>query len=100
MGYMTEAQRHDYVTELNRKQRAANEKRAAQREEIAKKLVMVVTDSIVNDIVRPGPVPEERECYDMAHEVREHRPVLLELALAVLNAEHVAKLPPEVGENP
>ena len=97
MGYMTDAQRRDYVRQLNREQREADARIALQREDIAKKLVMVLTDSIVNDIVRPGPMPEERECYDMAHEVREHRPSLIELALAVLNAEHVFKHVP--GEN-
>ena len=88
---MTEANRREYIRENNRRLREENAKRSAEREEIAKKLVTVLTDSIVNDIVRPGPVPEERECYDMAHEVREHRPTLVELALAVLNAEHVVK---------
>jgi hypothetical protein len=31
---------------------------------------MTIVDKIINDIVRPGPIPEERECYEMAGEIR------------------------------
>lgn len=58
---------------------------AAARERLARKVVMAMTDTIINDIVRPGPIAEERECYDMAQEVRDHCPVLLQLVLAILN---------------
>lgn len=53
----------------------AEQKRAAEaveleRKTMASKIVMAVVDKIVNEIIRPGPKPEERECYEMAGELR------------------------------
>lgn len=56
----------------------------AQRMALADKIVMVLVDEVANAIVRPGPKPEERECYVMAQELRDHSPRLRELVVAVL----------------
>lgn len=43
----------------------------AARMALADKIVMAVIDKIAADIIRPGPKPEERECYVMAQELRD-----------------------------
>jgi hypothetical protein len=62
----------------------ASAKLQAQRMALADKIVMVLVDEVANAIVRPGPKPEERECYVMAQELRDHSPRLRELVVAVL----------------
>ena len=56
----------------------------AERMALADKIVMVLVDEIANAIVRPGPKPEERECYVMAQELRDHGPTLRDLVVKVL----------------
>lgn len=56
-----------------------------ERRKLAAKIVMAVVDKIVADIVRPGPVPEERECYEMAGEVRAIIPDLEKLAKKIID---------------
>lgn len=41
-----------------------------KRNKLAGKITTVIIDRIVNEIIRPGPKPEERECYEMANELR------------------------------
>lgn len=48
---------------------------------------MAVVDKVVADIIRPGPSPEERECYEMAGEVRAIVPDLEELVTRIFNTE-------------
>lgn len=57
------------------------------RRKFAAKIVMAVVDKIVTDIVRPGPVPEERECYEMAGEVRALVPDLEALVAKIIENE-------------
>jgi hypothetical protein len=57
------------------------------RRKVAAKIVMAVVDKVVRDIIRPGPHPEERECYEMAGEVRALVPDLEALVKQVLDAE-------------
>jgi hypothetical protein len=57
------------------------------RRRVAAKIVMAVVDKVVRDIIRPGPHPEERECYEMAGEVRALVPELEALVKRVLDAE-------------
>lgn len=64
--------------------RRANAKRMA----LADKIVMAVVDRIAADIIRPGPKPEERECYVMAQELRDHTAHLSELVSAILKIEN------------
>ena len=58
------------------KAKAKAEQVAAGRNEMAMKIVMAVVDRVVNEIIRPGPKPEERECYVMAGELRSLTPEL------------------------
>jgi hypothetical protein len=48
---------------------------------------MVIIDRVVADIIRPGPVAEERECYDMAKEMRDAAPRISEIVAGVLKVE-------------
>lgn len=57
----------------------------ANRMELAAKIVMAAIDKIVNEVVRPGPKPEERECYEMAGEMRALVPDLEALAKAIID---------------
>jgi hypothetical protein len=56
----------------------------AARMTLANKIVQAVVDRISADIIRPGPKPEERECYVMAQELRDHTEHLVELVKAIL----------------
>jgi hypothetical protein len=73
----------------NRKIQESSAREAARietaRRELAAKIVMAVVDKIVNEIVRPGPKPEERECYEMAGELRASSAELEELAKQIID---------------
>ncbi len=58
---------------------------AKHRHELAAKIVMAVVDKIVAEIIRPGPKPEERECYAVAGELRELTPELERLAKSIID---------------
>lgn len=60
----------------------------AKRLAVADKIVMALTDRICNDLIRPGPKPEERECYVMAQELRDMRDSLTRLVKKVLDVEN------------
>ena len=64
-----------------------NERVNAKRMALADKIVMAVVDKIAADIIRPGPKPEERECYVMAKELREHSQPLAILVSEILKIE-------------
>lgn len=55
------------------------------RRKLAAKIIMAVVDKIVLEIVRPGPKPEERECYEMAGELRASIPEFEELAKKIID---------------
>ena len=59
----------------------------AQRMALADKIVMAIVDRIAADIIRPGPKPEERECYVMAKELRDHSDELQKLVADILKVE-------------
>ena len=59
----------------------------AKRMSLANKIVMAVVDKIAADIIRPGPKPEERECYVMAQELRDSNPELTALVSAILKVD-------------
>jgi hypothetical protein len=65
------------------KEQAVVRKRMA----LADKITMVIIDRVVADIIRPGPVAEERECYDMAKELRDAAPRIAEIVAGVLKVE-------------
>ena len=58
-----------------------------RRMTLAKKIVLAVIDKISGDIIRPGPKPEERECYVMAEELREHSGELNKLVAEIIKIE-------------
>lgn len=69
------------------KKRIAEEKtvRKSEIERMAMKLATIAVDNIVADIIRPGPKPEERECYDVANEIRDHKEkIISEMAKAII----------------
>lgn len=74
------------LAEIQWREEAAVEE-AAERMELADKIVMAVVDRIAADIIRPGPKPEERECYVMAQELRDHTEHLRDLVVAILKIE-------------
>lgn len=80
-------ERREYET--NNRQRADQAEASAEkkRREFAAKIVMAVVDKIVADIIRPGPAPEERECYEMAGEVRAIVPDLETLVTKIIEIE-------------
>jgi hypothetical protein len=55
-----------------------------KRMKLADKITMVLVDRINQVVVRPGPDPEERECYDMAQEIRDISPDLAALVEKIL----------------
>lgn len=82
-------QSDEYVKKLA-EQRAEENARLAKavqdaRKKLAKKIVMKVVDDIVADIIRPGPIAEERECYDMAAELRDLAPNLEIIVTEIIN---------------
>jgi hypothetical protein len=60
------------------------ERKNEERMKLADKIAMVLVDRINQVVVRPGPDPEERECYDMAKEIRDLSPELAVLVAKVL----------------
>jgi hypothetical protein len=54
------------------------------RKKLADRIVNVCIDATVNQIIRPGPKPEERECYEMANELRAMKDQMIELVAEVL----------------
>jgi hypothetical protein len=72
------------LEEIERQRVERLNKEDARRKRFAQKIVTVVVDKVVNEIIRPGPKPEERECYDVAHEIRELSPELVNLVTDVI----------------
>jgi hypothetical protein len=69
-----------------RRQEAAIRKlRDDARQELAAKIAMAIVDRIVGDIIRPGPKPEERECYVMAEELRAITPEIEALTRQIID---------------
>lgn len=69
------------------RQRLAGIEERKKRMDLANKIVMVIVDRINQVVVRPGPDPEERECYDMAKEIRDISPDLAALVAKVLKVD-------------
>jgi hypothetical protein len=78
-----ERQAAQQMAQRQRDQEAA--RIADQRRQLAAKIIMATVDKIVNEIVRPGPKPEERECYEMAGELRALVPELENLAAEIID---------------
>jgi hypothetical protein len=54
---------------------------------LAEKIATAVVDRINAEIIRPGPKPEERECYIVAQELRDLTPQLTGLISLILAQE-------------
>lgn len=83
--FATPREKREYAKEWADRDKADKAEVARKRRELAAKIVMAVTDQIVNQIIRPGPKPEERECYEMAGELRATIPELEKLATKIIN---------------
>ena len=67
---------------LRRKAEADADK--AKLHDVAARISMLVIDHINRIVVRPGPTAEERECYEMAQEIRDTDEQLTNLVADVL----------------
>jgi hypothetical protein len=87
--FATPTEQREYTIRVQRETAAADKQEAlriaAERERLAAKIVMAVVDRIITKVVRPGPVPEERECYDMAGELRAETGDLEALVKAIID---------------
>jgi hypothetical protein len=89
MGFSTSHERQVRAYAAQREPIAEPEDaKATERRKMAMKIVMAVVDRVVNDIVRPGPKPEERECYEMANELRAITPELEALVTEIINVNN------------
>lgn len=68
-------------------QRQARDIAKKERMALANKIVMVIVDQISANIIRPGPTPEERECYVMAQELRDSAESLRLLVAEVIRID-------------
>lgn len=57
-------------------------------DELSQIIVKSITDKIITDIIRPQhPVPEERECSEIADEITAITSELISLVTEILNAD-------------
>lgn len=77
---------YSYIHRPNPDNYLENLKRREQRKrmKLADKITMALVDRINQVVVRPGPDPEERECYDMAKEIRDLSPELAVLVSKII----------------
>lgn len=83
--FATAREEKDYQRHIDDKNAAEAARIGDERRKMAAKIVMATVDQIVSQIIRPGPKPEERECYEMAGELRAMIPELEDLAKAILD---------------
>ncbi len=85
--YGSPADRAEYEREQRSRRATEAIAKKAGRMKLADKIVMMMVDRINQVVVRPGPDPEERECYDMAKEIRDISPDLTALVEKILKVE-------------
>lgn len=73
-----------YRREQAARQGQETKARNAARKKLADRIVNVCIDATVNQIIRPGPKPEERECYEMANELRAMKEQMIQTVAEVL----------------
>lgn len=64
--------------------RASRAEADAKFERVASKIAMITIDHVNRVVVRPGPAAEERECYEMAQEIRDTDEALTNLIMDIL----------------
>lgn len=80
----------DYlIREYNAKAAEKLQEQQDKRMKLAAKIAMMIGKTVEDKLIRPGPVAEERECYDMAQELRDMLPELTDLVSAILKTEGV-----------
>lgn len=85
MGYLTPSERAEAAAHERARAREEAARAQGARRQLAEKIVMIAIDQVVAHIIRPGPVAEERECYDMAKELRDFGPELVETVIDQIN---------------
>ncbi len=78
--YHNRADRLKHEAELRDARKEIDER----RNNLAARIAMVVIDHVVSIVVRPGPMAEERECYEMAQEIRDRDESLTNLISDIL----------------
>lgn len=73
-----------YAAARTRSEAALKGAETKDRKRLADKIVTVCIDTTITQIIRPGPTPEERECYDVANELRAIKDQLVTLVAEVL----------------
>lgn len=91
MGYRTQQERDRDYREAQQYRQTPEYKAARAKEEarmqLSEKIVMMVAKKIEDELIRPGPCAEERECYEMAAELRLMIPSLATLVEKILEVE-------------
>lgn len=89
--FATAREEKDYQREIDDENIKEAKRIEDERRKLAAKIVMATVDQIVNQIIRPGPKPEERECYEMAGELRAMIPDLEDLAKQIIDVNEGVK---------
>ena len=89
--FATVREERAYQREIDDENAKEAERIDDERCKLAAKIVMATVDQIVNQIIRPGPKPEERECYEMAGELRAMIPDLEVLAKQIIDVNEGVK---------
>ena len=76
--------KRQHAKEAREREAEAEKHQTSIRRKLADRIVNVCIDTTVNQIIRPGPKPEERECYEMANELRATKEHMIELVAEVL----------------
>jgi hypothetical protein len=77
-------QAEEYARKMAAQKGQETKARNRDRKKLADRIVNVCIDQTVNMIIRPGPKPEERECYEMANELRAIKEQMVETVAEVL----------------
>jgi hypothetical protein len=73
-----------HAQEARERETEAEKHQTRVRRKLADRIVNVCIDATVNQIIRPGPKPEERECYEMANELRATKDQMIDMVAEVL----------------
>ena len=83
----TRSRTREEIEEHNKKVKENHNQRLEKIRRFAMKCTTIAVDNIVTEIVRPGPKPEERECYDVANEIREFSPIIIQEIMKAIIVE-------------
>ena len=83
--FQSQAERETAAYQQRKRAEAMVAARSDERRKFAERAVMILVDHINDKIIRPGPTPEERECYDMAQELHDAKAEMTGLLIAMLD---------------